>query len=289
VAEKEPEAAMEKAAPPDKETRDLKESQISEIQRKIKNAFDEKRVMQMFQPVITLMSEEENDDEKEIYTVSFQLIDTDGSIMNAEQVRNETDFPAFHKFIDRWMIRETIGRVVTNETCPYLFWMRLSDASLADATLFNWLRKILTGLDSRNPGHSLGLILQADDFAKLQTQTGALINYLGKSHGFSFILAGLKDAGQVKELIDKESFNSIKMSFEMIIEQGMIAQQEEPGISLLQHLKSKGINVIAENIEDSTTLTEVISAGATHATGLFLGEPTDQLDNISSIESLEII
>jgi EAL domain-containing protein (putative c-di-GMP-specific phosphodiesterase class I) len=53
-------------------------------------------------------------------------------------------------------------------------------------------------------------------------------------------------------------------------------------------LVGKGVQVIADGVEDATTLTNVISAGAHYAMGNFIGEPTQHIDDSTNVESFEI-
>jgi EAL domain-containing protein (putative c-di-GMP-specific phosphodiesterase class I) len=54
-------------------------------------------------------------------------------------------------------------------------------------------------------------------------------------------------------------------------------------------IKSNGTRFIADDIEDSTALTDAISMGTEYAMGNFIGEPTTQLDDVTNIETFEIV
>ncbi len=59
--------------------------------------------------------------------------------------------------------------------------------------------------------------------------------------------------------------------------------------SRLDLLKSNHIRFIADDISDATTLTDAISIGTEYAMGEFIGEPVTQLDDMTNIESFEIV
>ncbi|MEJ2760730.1 MAG: hypothetical protein P8126_04140, partial [Gammaproteobacteria bacterium] len=61
------------------------------------------------------------------------------------------------------------------------------------------------------------------------------------------------------------------------------------GDTALNALKSKGLSIIADKVEDAAALTEAISTGADYAMGPFVGEPVEQIDNQANIESFEIV
>ena len=281
-----PPAPAAKPKAPKKDEAELIEAELDEAALKIKKAFDEKRVIQTFQPIISL-SDTGEDEEHEVHSISLQLLDTDGKIIDADEIYEQTNTPAFRKYIDRWMIREAIGRVVNSEM-QYTFVIKLSQESLADATLFNWLRKLLGGFDESNPGKSIALEISAPDFSTKEKQAGALIAYLTKSHGFRFTLSEFADQSDVNPLTSKAGFALVRVDHELA-KQLAEEYEDESKTSLLQELKALGVNVIADNVEDATTLTEVISVGVDYALGNFIGEPTQQLDEITNVESFEIV
>lgn len=276
-----------KAKPASKDEAELDVAQLDPAAQKLKKAFDEKRVVQAFQPVIPLFNTE-GTDQREVYKVRLQLIDRDGRVVQEDQIYEQAASPAFRKFIDRWLLRETIGRVVNAAQEDYVFVLRISDASLADPSLFNWLRKLLAGLEHRQPGRNILLEVAAAEYTDQQKKAAALMDYLNKSHGFHFVLASLADANQVSSLIESKRFNLLKINYNMLeqLQGGKPAPSE--GGSALEKIKSGGTRIIVDNVEDSTTLTNVISAGAHYAMGNFIGEPITQLGDQTNVESFEI-
>ena len=158
----------------------MDESKLDGVALKLKKAFDEKRIVQLFQPIISLMNEEQ-ESEDEIHNVTLQHVGTDGSVKDADDTQSQITFPEFQKFVDRWILREIIGRLVNDQKDMYPFIIKISDASLADATFFNWLRKMMTGLDTRKPGKNIAIEIALKDLLALEKQTSALITFLKKT------------------------------------------------------------------------------------------------------------
>ncbi len=271
-------------------------SKLDEAGLHLKQAFDEKRVVQVFQPVISLMNEDmETDDE--IHKVSLELIDHDGSVRNAAEIMDGIKLPEFRKFVDRWLLREIFGRLINSKNNRYTFVVDISDASLADAGFFNWLRKLLTGMDAANPGKYLVLEINAKHLANVEKQASALITYLRKTHDIKFVLGNVDNMAEIAGFTSRIKFDLVRCNFQLINELGsQVAQASAPGESAkyagnsqLDLIKSAGSRFIADNIEDATTLTEVISLGTEYAMGHFIGEATTQLDDITNIETFEII
>lgn len=266
----------------------LEKLELNEPLQNIKNAFDEKRTVQTFQPVISLTSEEV---EREVYLVAVQLINKDGSIKTYDDIISETDIPVFRKFIDRWMLREILGRIIHRDNGQHLFIMKVSAASIADAGFFIWLRQMLTGLGDKVPGRQIALELSARHVPELRKQASALMNYLKKTHGFRFILGDTTDSQEVRKLLNNMDFDLIRTNFETISEMSQTypTAGSPDKASILQHLKNNNVQFIVDNVRDATTLTESIGAGADYAAGVFIGDPTNQLDDVTSVETFEII
>lgn len=277
-------AAAPKAKPASKDAVELDEPSLSDAARRIKKAFDEKRVQQIFQPIISLVNTEA-DSPEDIHKVYLQLIDTDGSVVDESAIYADADLPAFRKYIDRWLLRETIGRVVNSEGRSHTLVLNISEASLADPSLFNWLRKALTGLDACRPGKCIVLEVVAAEFAAEKKKAAALMNYLQGSHGFRFVLGGFKSADELKSLAGG-GFHLLRMHGELF---GQIrVESAEGGASALQLLKEAGSGIIVDDIKDATALTDAIAGGASYAMGVFIGDPVRRLDDTSNVESFEI-
>jgi CheY-like chemotaxis protein/EAL domain-containing protein (putative c-di-GMP-specific phosphodiesterase class I) len=254
---------------------------------KLKIAFNDDRVTQLFRPLISLTNEGQVS-EREIYRISLQLVDKNGNLTEEAEIYGVASDPDFRKFIDRWLLRETIGRVVSHKPDRYLFLLRLSEASLADPGLFNWLRKLLAGLDKRQPGKSIALELAAADFVELQKPATALMTYLHKSHGFRFAL------GQVNSTADAQAAAGQGSQFDMVLMHGKLLKELKSGAQhaqgpLLDQLRAQGKRIVVDDIQDATSLTDAIALGADLAMGRFVGEAIHQLEETSSVESLQIV
>ncbi len=283
-----PEAKAPPAAAPAREREvDLDDAGLNEAALRIKRAFDEKRIVQAFQPIMPLFNtDDEKEDAGEIYLVRLQMIDINGQIAGESDVFAGADTPSFRQYIDRWMLRESIGRIINNPAQEHTFLIRLSGASLADPNMFNWLRTLLSGLDERKPGHSIILEISADDFAALRRKVTALITYLGKTHGFRFVLGGISDIGQVASICGAAKLDLVRLNLELFnaLQDTSEADKRLP----YDILKSAGTRTIVDKVEDAGALTSIISSGADYAMGNFIGEPMNQIDDSTNVESLEI-
>ncbi|MBI2992712.1 MAG: EAL domain-containing protein [Gammaproteobacteria bacterium] len=270
-----------------KDEAELDDAQLDPAALKIKKAFDEKRVVQAFQPVMPLFNTE-GTDEREVFKVRLQLVDRDGKLMQEDEIYAKAASPTFRKFIDRWLLREIIGRLVTSKENDYFFVLRISGASLADPALFNWLRKLLAGLEQRHPGRNIALELTAGEYSGQEKKAAALMDYLHKSHGFNFVLAGSSSLDEARKLTASKRFNLLRVSSATLAKAPEGKPAPAKGASDFEWIKAGGIRIIVDHVEDSTTLTNIISAGADYAMGNFIGEPVSRLGDTTNVESFEI-
>jgi EAL domain-containing protein (putative c-di-GMP-specific phosphodiesterase class I)/FixJ family two-component response regulator len=284
-----PAVAKKKAPVPESDESILDGAALNLAALAVKRSFAEKRVEQIFQPIISFLAEE-SEEEYDVYSVSLQLFEPEGEQVSADEILSRVgEVSAFLKYIDRWMLREAIGRAVNSSQNEFVFVMKISDASLADATLFNWLRQLLSGLEKSNPGQAITLEISGDSFASHQKPAEALMTYLRKSHGFRFMLAHVNEIEQFKALTQKTDFDFIKVGPDFVKQLSEEANKgDEEGGTLLSNLKSRGTSIVVKDVEDATTLTEVISLGADFAMGEFIGEATTQIDDSTNVEAFDI-
>ena len=103
------------------------------------------------------------------------------------------------------------------------------------------------------------------------------------------MLADVENVETMKTLTTKTNFDFLKVSPALILQLSEEASGDakEDG-TLLSSLKNRGAGIIAYDVEDATTLTEVTSVGADYAIGEFIGEVSSQLDDMTDVESFEI-
>jgi EAL domain-containing protein (putative c-di-GMP-specific phosphodiesterase class I) len=103
------------------------------------------------------------------------------------------------------------------------------------------------------------------------------------------VLAGLREPGDAWPLAGAEAgIDIVRVGQEML--QKLKAMPAAAGAkgSLLDGLLAKGMQVVVDDIQDATALTNVISAGAHFAMGNFIGEPMQHIEDSTNVESFEI-
>lgn len=277
------------ASLPESDDAELSRMVLSAAAAQIKHAFNDKRAVQIFQPVISLINQE---DDHDVYIVAVQIINKDGSVMPRDDFERETNLPEFRKFIDRWMLREIIGRIVGRLLEGYVFFMKISGDTLADAKFFTWLRKLLHGLEKNDPGRHLILEIAAGEIRDIQKPVTALMSFFKKTHGIRFVLTQTSDIDEMQQLSQSMHFDMVRANFETVSKLKATVSKEPTASakgSILQLLKDAGLHIIVDDVRDATQLTDTISLGVDYAAGKFIGEPMNQLDDITNVESFEII
>ena len=115
------------------------------------------------------------------------------------------------------------------------------------------------------------------------------MSYLEKSHGFKFVLGDINKEHDINKLTGKTSFGLLRLGQALIQGPGSGSTGAENGGVDVIPFKSKGLKIIADGVEDATTLTTVIASGADYAMGSFIGEAVDQLEDKTNVESFEIV
>ncbi len=233
--------------------------------------------------------------QKELFKVSFQLIDTDGSVATLDELNENIKSVGLKKLIDQWTLRQLLGRVMGDKTTndQYAFIIAFSEAWFSDISLYNWLHKILTDAKDMQPGQSIILEFGSDLIRQHKKRAIALVTTLQKNHGFNVALSNISSANDIVPLLNEIRCDLLILNQENIEELNEVTvpakNEEEETSTLLRHLKDTGVRIITNGIEDSTSLTNAISAGTDFAMGIFIGEIQDSLGDSTNVESFELI
>jgi len=266
----------------------LDESTLGEQDRKIIQALDEQRIIQLFQPIIVFSSD--LFDYNEVFHVSLRMVDKAGDEESAQEIFSTQENPEVSKYLDRWMIKEIIGHIVdtgSEDTSP-MFIIKLSHHSLSDTTLFIWLRDLLSGIGSFRPGEFITLEISMAAMMHNRKQISALIQYLAKTHGFHFALGHIEDVNDIKSIVDQPAIHMLILESATIEQLKSIKVEGEEADNFINLLRKQHIHLVARNIHDSGQLMAAIAAGADLAMGEFVGTPQTQLDEFANIETYDL-
>ena len=139
-----------------------------------------------------------------------------------------------------------------------------------------------------------------DLFIKHQKRAQALIDTLRKTHGFTISLSNLNTIENLSEYCSLITSKLLIANTEQLQKLSEVlapnseensasdSEEQEEKVTLLQYIKSKNIKIITYGIEDSTLLTDAITAGTDYTLGNFVGEIQENLTESSMLESFEL-
>ena len=265
----------------------VNEAELNEQARTLKKAFKENRGIQTFQPVVAMFTPE-TETTNALFKVSFQIIDNAGNITTAEEIKKWNTVFSLQQYIDHWLLRETVGRIANNADLQSgkIFIITISEAWLKDIALFNWLKKLLTGLEDLKPGKRIALEIPASMLTEHRKRALPLINALKKTYGFRMALGDIKSIEELSKLSDVLEFRLFFINYKLTEE---LAANVEESQKLIESLKSKGARLVVDGIEDSTMLTTAISHGADYVMGSFVGGAETYITASGNVESFDII
>ncbi len=271
---------------------------LKDVEAQIRKLIDEKRIIQTYQPVTAMFSDE--GEVKDIYKTGLLAI-PEIEEFNKNLLDTSIFSISLQQIINEWILRQVFLRITESGTtkCQYMFMITVTESWFADIALFQWLQKILSQTKKYNPGKSIILDVPLDIFNKHKKRAEALISTLHKSHQFTIALSNIHSVGNIVDyclstsssllLVDTEQLKKLTGTLAPHNEQETNDDGEEAEKqNLLQYLKSKKIRIITSGIEDSTLLTDAITAGTDYTIGSFVGDIQDNLFESSTVESFEL-
>ncbi|MEX0951557.1 MAG: response regulator, partial [Gammaproteobacteria bacterium] len=180
----------------------------------IAQAFADNRIMPYYQPVMPL-SDQATQLDAEYFSVRVRMVDTDGSVINADKIISGLQKVRNQKLLDRWMLRETLGRIVEfindKKPCP-VFVIKISEESFADTNLFTWLQnKLMKQVAHLEPGKHIIIEVSLETYTTKRKQVQALMKFLRQSYAFGFAISGFKAAEEIDTVISDNLFRIVKI------------------------------------------------------------------------------
>lgn len=256
----------------------------------ILQAFNDNRVLQYFQPIMPL-SDTAAAIDAEMFSVFVRMVNTDGSIIEADQVIKSLITVRNQQLLDRWMLRESVGRmlhVMKHQDHPYTLFVKISGESFADANLFTWLQnKLMKKAASKEPCESIVLEVAATTYLARQKQIDALFKYLRQTYGFRFAITSFESLEQLQQCVNNRLFDVYEVRQSLLGELQEKQSDSDNSSALATKIKQQDALLVSTFIENSAMLTEAISCGADFAMGFFIGAPVDQIGG-TLVESYEI-
>ena len=231
----------------------------------IKSALMENRFRLVQQPIASLLGED-----KGMFDVLVRMLDEQGTEVLPAEFIAAAERNDLMKNIDRWVIGASMS-FAANRKAACIF-VRVSKDTLLDKSLLAWLD---TQLKSLKIEPKRICIQVTEDLANQYVrQTKDLAENLRKL-GFRFALEHFGTGRDPLKLLGDVDMNFIKIDGSLMqgLSTNQIQQQRVKG--LVEAAKRKGIETVAERVEDANTMAVLWQLGIEFIQGYFVNAPED--------------
>src|SRR5271165_530629 len=231
----------------------------------IKNALMENRFRLVQQPIASLLGED-----KGMFDVLVRMLDEQGNEVLPAEFIAAAERNDLMKNIDRWVIGASMS-FAANRKAACIF-VRVSKDTVIDKSLLTWLE---TQLKSLKIDAKRICIQVTEDLANQYVrQTKELADNLRKL-GFRFALEHFGTGRDPLKLLADIDMNFIKIDGSLMqgLSTNKIQQQRVKG--LVEAAKRRGIETVAERVEDANTMAVLWQLGIEFIQGYFVTAPED--------------
>ena len=148
--------------------------------------------------------------------------------------------------------------------------IRLSEQSLADKSFLPWLKAIVSR-SQLNPGV---LCFQVPETIAIKyLKASGRVSQLVRSMGCSFAVEHCGRAPQSAKLLQSFPLDFVKIDGALISALSSDAEAHATTAKLVEIAKLRGINTIAEKVEDANTMAALWQLGISYMQGHYVQEP----------------
>jgi PAS domain S-box-containing protein/diguanylate cyclase (GGDEF)-like protein len=231
----------------------------------IKTALMENRFRLVQQPIASLLGED-----KGMFDVLVRMLDEQGNEVLPSEFIAAAERNDLMKNIDRWVIGASMS-FAANRRAACIF-VRVSKDTILDKSVTGWLETQLKSLKIEPKR----LCIQVTEELAMQyvRQTTELSESLRKL-GFRFALEHFGTGRDPLKLLSSIGMNFIKVDGSLMqgLSTNQLQQQRVKG--LVESAKRKGVETIAERVEDANTMAVLWQLGIEFIQGYFVNAPED--------------
>jgi PAS domain S-box-containing protein len=231
----------------------------------IKSALMENRFRLVQQPIASLLGED-----KGMFDVLVRMLDEQGNEVLPAEFIAAAERNDLMKNIDRWVVGASMS-FAANRKASCIF-VRLSKDTVLDKSVLAWLDTQLKSLKIEPKRLCMQVTEElANQYVR---QTQELAESLRKL-GFRFALEHFGTGRDPLKLLNDIEMNFIKVDGSLMqgLSTNQIQQQRVKG--LVEAAKRKGIETVAERVEDANTMAVLWQLGIEFIQGYFVNAPED--------------
>jgi diguanylate cyclase (GGDEF)-like protein/PAS domain S-box-containing protein len=231
----------------------------------IKSALMENRFRLVQQPIASLLGED-----KGMFDVLVRMLDEQGNEVLPAEFIAAAERNDLMKNIDRWVIGASMS-FAANRKAACIF-VRISKDTVLDRSLLAWLDTQLKSL--KIEAKRICIQVTEDLANQYVRQTKELAEHLRKL-GFRFALEHFGTGRDPLKLLADIDMNFIKVDGSLMqgLSTNQIQQQRVKG--LVEAAKRRGIETVAERVEDANTMAVLWQLGIEFIQGYFVNAPED--------------
>ena len=231
----------------------------------IKSALMENRFRLVQQPIASLLGED-----KGMFDVLVRMLDEQGNEVLPAEFIAAAERNDLMKNIDRWVIGASMS-FAANRKAACIF-VRISKDTVLDKSLVAWLDIQLKSL--KIEPKRLCIQVTEDMATQYVKQTKELADHL-RNLGFRFAIEHFGTGRDPLRLLADISMNFIKVDGSLMqgLSTNQLQQQRVKG--LVEAAKRKGVETIAERVEDANTMAVLWQLGIEFIQGYFVNAPED--------------
>jgi multidomain signaling protein FimX len=231
----------------------------------IKSALMENRFRLVQQPIASLLGED-----KGMFDVLVRMLDEQGTEVLPAEFIAAAERNDLMKNIDRWVIGASMS-FAANRKAACIF-VRVSKDTVLDKSLLPWLDTQLKSL--KIEAKRLCIQVTEDLANQYVRQTKELAEQLRKL-GFRFALEHFGTGRDPLKLLADVDMNFIKIDGSLMqgLSTNQLQQQRVKG--LVEAAKRRGIETVAERVEDANTMAVLWQLGVEFIQGYFVNAPED--------------
>lgn len=244
----------------------------SVVARQIKLALKNNRFTLLYQPIVSLMG-----DENENYEVFLRMLDEKNEEIPPSDFLDAAEKTGLMVAIDRWVLAHAIKVAATEQRNgrKLHFYIKVSGDSIKDPKLLPWLRDLLKAANIE----AGALTIEVSERVAQNNLKAikSLIDGLEMLH-VRLALDHFGIAENYGNLLKHSGANVVKLDASLI--QSLTSDNEvlEKVREIAAHAKEQDISSVAVAVEDPNTLATIYSTGVEYIQGYFLQPPTPNMD-----------
>jgi diguanylate cyclase (GGDEF)-like protein/PAS domain S-box-containing protein len=240
--------------------------------KRIQEALANNRFRLFFQPVINLHGEP-----RPMYQVLIRMLDEQGNTLPPKQFLSAAVKAGLMTALERWVIQRAIVTLATQRRAdqPIQFLIKLSDQALMDTSLASWMNEKLNAAQVA----AASLIFEVDE-ASAQLHLNAARDFANKLRAMhcQLALAHVGTGTNPLSVLKHLTVDYLLIDGTLIRSLDREAKQQMTVSALVQAAASMGKLVIAEHVEEASTLALLWQYGVHYAMGYYIQEPSPDLD-----------